>query len=84
MDQTFCRTPEGRAAVSVRLRLDDGEGAAELAVVGGREEGDELAVDRELVFVLHHLVRSANDVQVLRAAAVRRDVGAEGAGHAEV
>jgi hypothetical protein len=53
---TSGRTPKGRAAASIYLRLEDGEGAAELAVVGGSEEGDELVVGEVLVSVLHHLV----------------------------
>jgi hypothetical protein len=80
--RTFGQTPKGRAADAICLRLEDGEGVAELAVVGGREEGDELAVGDVLVSVLHHLVRPAQDVQLLRAEEVRRDVGVEGVGHA--
>jgi hypothetical protein len=82
--ETFGRTLEGRAASSIYLQLEDGEGAAELAVVGGSEEGDELVVGEVLVSVLHHLVRPAHDVQLLRVEEVRRDIGVEGAGHAAV
>lgn len=48
------------------------------AIVGGREEGDELPLREELVAVLDDLVRAADEVHVVLLEEARDDVGPKG------
>jgi hypothetical protein len=56
----------------------DGPGVVELAaVVGRREDGQQLPVGLELVAILHHLVRAADQVQPVPGEEVRYYVVSE-------
>mmetsp|Transcript_20130 Transcript_20130/g.47559 ORF Transcript_20130/g.47559 Transcript_20130/m.47559 type:complete len:311 (+) Transcript_20130:506-1438(+) len=54
------------------------------AIVGRREDGDELPVGEELVAVLHDLVRAHHQVEVVLLQELADNVGAEGVRHAAV
>eukprot|EP00964_Phaeocystis_antarctica_P076659 scaffold47411_cov57-Phaeocystis_antarctica.AAC.1 len=54
------------------------------AIVGRREDGDELPVSEELVAVLHDLVRAHHQVEVVLLEKARHHVRAEGVRHAAV
>ena len=60
-------------------------GVVELAaIVGRREDGDQLPVSEELVAVLHDLVRAHHQVEVVLGQELAHDVGAEGVRDAAV
>jgi hypothetical protein len=76
---------DAEGAHEVRVHVHDGSVVVELAAVVGRgEDGDEAAVGEELVAVLDHLVRPAQEVQVVPAEELGEHVGAEGVGDAPV
>ncbi len=54
------------------------------AVVGRAEDGHQLPASKELVSFLHHLMRSADQVEVVSAQEVRHHVFSEGEGDASV
>lgn len=84
--------------LSVRGRADDLEGAHQSirhrhhrprviklsAVIGRREDGDQLAVGLELVTVLHHLMRATHQVQSVTHQEVRYHVMSECVGDSSV
>ena len=76
-------------------RLEDLEGAGEIvfhphhsctvielsAVVGGREKGNQLLFGKEFIPVLHHLMRTADQVQLVLAQEVRNHLFPEHIAH---
>jgi hypothetical protein len=69
-------------ADQILIDAHQGSGIVELpAIVGSREDGNQLPLREEFVSLLNHLMRTAHQIEVVLLAKDLNVIGAKGKGH---